>query len=99
MTEITPTRIPAKRGRRYHVVVNNQPVEAYAGETVAAVLITSGHLSFQPPEHSALPGSLYCGMGVCFSCLVTIDGVPNVRACVTAVTDGMAIETGRQSHD
>jgi sarcosine oxidase subunit alpha len=99
MIEETSTRIPTKRGRRLHVFVNNQPVEAYAGETAAAVLITSGHRNLGPPEQSAIPGSLFCGMGVCYSCLVTIDGVPNIRACVTPVAEGMTIMTGRPPHE
>jgi sarcosine oxidase subunit alpha len=78
------------------VVINNQPVEAYAGETVAAVLITAGHRNLGHSEHTDVPGGLYCGMGVCFSCLVTVNGVPNTRACVTPVAEGMAIETGRR---
>ena len=77
------------------MIVDRQPVEAYAGETVAAVLTASGHLKLGPPEHSDIPGSLFCGMGVCYSCLVTIDEVPNQRACVTPVTEGMTIKTGR----
>jgi NADH dehydrogenase/NADH:ubiquinone oxidoreductase subunit G len=38
-------------------------------------------------------------MGVCFDCLVTIDGVENVRACMTPVKEGMVIETGGPAHD
>ena len=37
------------------------------------------------------PRGLYCGMGVCFECLVIVDGVPNTRACMTWVRDGMEI--------
>jgi sarcosine oxidase subunit alpha len=89
----TSTRLPIQRGRRLHVIVDSQPVEAYAGETVAAVLTASGHLKLGLSEHSDIPGSLFCGMGVCYSCLVTIDQVPNQRACVTPVAAGMTIET------
>jgi sarcosine oxidase subunit alpha len=87
------TRIPVLRGQRVKVTINDQPVEAYAGETVAIVLMTSGHEIFQHSNHDHTPRTLYCGMGVCFNCLVTIDGVPNVRACATKVSEGMAIET------
>ena len=96
MTEKLTTRIPIKRGRPLNVVINNQPAEAYAGETVAAVLLTSGHVSMGPTENTTITGGLYCGMGVCFSCLVTVNGVPYTRACVTPVTEGMAIEIERR---
>ncbi len=41
---------------------------------------------------SGAPRGIYCGMGVCFDCLVVVDGVPNTRACTTLVADGMRIE-------
>jgi predicted molibdopterin-dependent oxidoreductase YjgC len=91
-------RLPAGRGEPLPVTIDGQPVEAYAGETVAAVLMVSGHFAFQQHETTGLPASLFCGMGVCFNCLVTIDGVPNLRACVTPVTAGMIIETGEARH-
>ena len=37
------------------------------------------------------PRGVYCGMGVCFDCLVVVDGVPNTRACVTWVREGMVV--------
>ncbi len=39
------------------------------------------------------PRGVFCGMGVCFDCLVVVDGVPSTRACVTWVRDGMAVAT------
>ena len=39
------------------------------------------------------PRGVFCGMGVCFDCLVVIDGEPSRRACVTFVTEGMRVET------
>ncbi len=95
----TSTRIPIHRGPQLQVIVNGRPVEAYLGETVAAVLTVSGHLKLPPPAHSGIPGSLFCGMGVCYSCLVTINRVPNQRACVTPVAEGMNIETGKPANE
>ena len=37
------------------------------------------------------PRGVFCGMGVCFDCLVVVDGVPNTRACTTWVRDGMQV--------
>jgi hypothetical protein len=42
----------------------------------------------------AAPRGLFCGMGVCFDCLVTVDGRSGVRACITAASEGMTVETG-----
>ena len=80
------------------ITVDGQPVRAFAGESVATVLLTLGRRDFRHTKHGA-PRGLFCGMGVCFDCLVTVDGVENVRACVTPVSEGMVISTGGGSHD
>jgi predicted molibdopterin-dependent oxidoreductase YjgC len=40
---------------------------------------------------------MFCGIGVCYDCLVTIDGEPNARACQTSVAGGLVVETNRKS--
>jgi len=81
------------RGVPFKVLVDGHAVDGYPGETVAAVLITSGKRVFSyAPDGS--PRSYFCGIGRCFSCLVTIDGVQNVRACCTLAREGMQIQTG-----
>jgi NADH dehydrogenase/NADH:ubiquinone oxidoreductase subunit G len=74
------------------IQVDGEPVQAYAGETVATVLLALGLRTFRHTEQGA-PRGLFCGMGVCFDCLVTVDDVENVRACMTPVTEGMVIAT------
>jgi sarcosine oxidase subunit alpha len=86
-------RLPAvKRGRAVNIWVNGETTRAYEGETVAAVLLGLGVRAFRRTE-SGVPRGPFCGMGVCYECLVTVDGVPNVRACQTYVIEGMHIET------
>jgi len=60
------------------------------GATVAAALIDAGVHEFR--ESEAGRRGLFCGMGVCQECLVTIDGIPGRRACMTPAADGMRIE-------
>lgn len=86
-------RIPITRGEPIHVTIDGHAAEAYAGETVATVLLANGNTIFQQDENAHAPRCLFCGMGLCFNCLVTIDGLPNIRACVTPVAAGMVIET------
>lgn len=93
------TRIFGTRGEPLSVTVNGQLIEAYAGETIATVLLASGHLIFQQEGAAHQPQSLFCGMGVCFNCLVTVSGIPNLRACVTLVAAGMAITTVGDARD
>lgn len=73
------------------VTLDGRPVVAYEGETVAAVLIVEEGLTTRYTASGASRG-IYCGMGVCFECLVVVDGVPNTRSCMTLVTDGMRVE-------
>ena len=80
-----------------YVTVDGEPVQAYPGETVATVLLAIGRRAFRHTSQHAAPRGLFCGMGVCFDCLVTIDGQPNVRACMTPVHAGMVVETGGPS--
>ncbi|OIO88856.1 MAG: hypothetical protein AUK03_15515 [Anaerolineae bacterium CG2_30_64_16] len=75
------------------VQVDGEPVQAFAGETVATVLLAIGRRTFRHTENTHAPRGIFCGMGVCFDCLVTVDGLPDVRACVTPVQAGMVIDT------
>jgi aerobic-type carbon monoxide dehydrogenase small subunit (CoxS/CutS family) len=78
------------------IEVDGEPVPAFAGETVATVLLALGRRTFRHTERGA-PRGLFCGMGVCFDCLVMVDGIENVRACMTPVAEGMVITTERRA--
>ena len=80
-----------ERGPALTVSIDGRAVTAYAGETVAAVLFAEG-LAATRRTRGGAPRGVFCGMGVCFDCLVVVDGVPNTRACVTFAAEGMAIE-------
>ncbi len=84
------------RGKPVPVTVNGSAVEAFEGETVATVLYAAGLVALRRSARSSEPRGVYCGMGVCFECLVTIDGAHAVRACLTPVKAGMAIETNQE---
>jgi predicted molibdopterin-dependent oxidoreductase YjgC len=84
-----------QRGRRVTLLVDGEPVEAHEGETVGAALLASGRRVLRRTAYAAAPRGLYCGMGVCFDCVVDVDGGQRVRACMTAVRDGMCITTRR----
>jgi len=80
-----------ERGARVVVTLDGRPVIAYEGESVAALLLAEG-ITATRVTRGGEPRGVYCGMGVCFDCLVVVDGVPNTRACVTWVRDGMNVE-------
>jgi len=82
-----------ERGQQISVSVDGQLVIAFEGETVAGVLLAQGIRTFRHTAKTGQGRGLYCGMGICYDCLVTVDGVANVRACMTPVAQGMAIGT------
>ncbi len=85
-------RIAKKRGPQVRIYVNGQAVFAHAGESVHAALLAAGIRTLRKSQTGQGRGVL-CGMGVCYECLATIDGVPNVRSCMTEVQADMEIET------
>jgi sarcosine oxidase subunit alpha len=85
-----------QRGLMVKINVDGKPVDAYEGETVAAALLSAGISTFQLSHNHNQPRSIYCGMGICYECLVTINGVHAQRACVTSVKEGMQIETCKE---
>jgi predicted molibdopterin-dependent oxidoreductase YjgC len=72
-------------------------MKAAAGSTVAAALIAQGILSWRSTRHEAAPRGLFCGIGQCFDCLITINGKAEIRACLDIIQDGDVLTT-QQSH-
>ncbi len=77
----------------FEIMVDDRPVKAYAGETIATVLLAAGIRKF----HTNLPGldanRLFCGMGECMQCLVAVDGQSSFQACKIVARPGMRVET------
>lgn len=74
------------------ITFDGRPVEALPGETIAAALSAAGILAFRKAESGA-PRGLWCGMGACFDCVVTVDGRIGQRACMTKVEAGQCVES------
>jgi predicted molibdopterin-dependent oxidoreductase YjgC len=75
------------------IIVDGEPIEAREGEMIAAALIATGKKYFRKTIKTHEPRGIYCGIGRCTDCVMTVNGIPNVRTCVTPVEDGMVIET------
>ena len=88
-----------QRGDKVTIFFNGQPVEAFSGETIAAALHAAGvyHLSDSAEKHR--PRGLFCAIGQCSSCMMVVDGRPNVKTCTTQVTDGMQVESQKGKGD
>ncbi|MER1939703.1 MULTISPECIES: (2Fe-2S)-binding protein [unclassified Castellaniella] len=75
--------------------LDGQPVAVPAGISVAAALLLAGLEAFHPSAVSQRPRAPYCMMGVCFECLVEIDGQPNQQSCLVTVQEGMVVKSMR----
>ena len=74
------------------IIANGLRARVAAGSTVAAALLDLGVTAFRRSRDGAPRGPV-CGMGVCYECRVTIDGVPHRRACLVPVANGMEVTT------
>ena len=74
------------------ILIGERRVECRAGDTVASALFAAGELDCRDTPVQGVPRGPFCMMGVCYDCLVTIDGKPNQQACMTVVRSDMRIE-------
>jgi len=73
------------------LTVNGQPVDVPSGKSVWSALALSGQIITRKAAISGEDRSAFCAMGVCFECMVEIDGLPNQQACLRRVADGMTV--------
>lgn len=80
-----------KRGKEIYFYYNGKKLKAYEGETIASALYANGIKVFSRSKKGRARG-FFCGIGKCSSCLMKVDGIPNIRTCITPVRDGMIVE-------
>lgn len=81
------------RGQGFEFTFDGEPVPAYAGETIATALVAAEKMTLNTSEKRLHPRGVFCGIGLCYGCLVTVDGTPNVRACQTDASPGIVVES------
>lgn len=82
---------PDSSGPPVTITIDGRRVKAREGDSVAAALLAAGIDHCRTTPVSGAPRAPYCMMGVCFDCLVTIDGMGSRQACLTRVRDGMSV--------
>lgn len=90
-----PILSPLKPSRAVEITVDGRTIEAVEGEPIAAALLAAGIRVFRHTRKRAEPRGLFCAIGRCTDCAMTVNGIPNVRTCVTSVEPGMRIDTQR----
>lgn len=90
----TPERLVSARPEpAFAIQVDGMRIEALPGHTIAAALWRAGMMSWRRTRIGAEPRGAFCGIGVCFDCLVTVNGQPNQRACLVPARPGDVIAT------
>ncbi|MFK0112312.1 (2Fe-2S)-binding protein [Streptomyces sp. NPDC091217] len=83
----------ARPGPAFTVTFDGRELAALPGQTVAAALWAAGVMSWRSTRDEGRPRGIFCGIGVCFDCLVTVNDRPNQRACLVPLRPGDAIRT------
>lgn len=74
------------------ISVNDQTLEVFEGEILAAALWANGLIAVGHNLEAEIPRGMYCGIGHCYECRVTVDGIEDVRSCLISVREGMQVD-------
>lgn len=90
-----PYRLEQKDNERkkVHFIFNNEKMEGYEGEPIAAAILANGIKEFRTCSKTQQKRGIYCGIGHCYECRATVDGVTNVRTCLTLLKEGVQINS------
>jgi predicted molibdopterin-dependent oxidoreductase YjgC len=81
------------------LTLNGRAIVCRDGDSVAAAMFASGDEACRDTAVNGVPRGPYCMMGICYDCLVTIDGRANQQACMTPARAGMNIERQRGARE
>ncbi|MCL5045294.1 MAG: (2Fe-2S)-binding protein [Actinobacteria bacterium] len=88
-----------EKGRKVNFTFNGRELWGYEGETIAAALHAAGVKVLRESLKEHRPRGFFCAIGNCSSCLMKVDGTPNVRACVEPLREGMRVEVQKGKGD
>ncbi len=80
-------------GSSVTIYFDDKPIQALSGEPISAALVNAGIVAFRKTHKKGEPRGIFCAIGRCTDCMMIVDGVPNTRTCVTAVREGMRVQT------
>jgi aerobic-type carbon monoxide dehydrogenase small subunit (CoxS/CutS family) len=82
---------PAKREVTF--TFNGENFKGVEGQSIAAALMATGIRELRKTRFNEEPRLIFCGIGICFDCVVVVDGIANQRACLVEIVDGAKIES------
>ncbi len=80
-----------ERGDPVEFLLDGEVLLAYAGETIAGALTAAGRRVLRHSDKTGSPRGVFCNIGICFECLVTVEGMGRVRSCMVEVQPGMRV--------
>ncbi len=90
-----PVLGPVENKKRITFTFDGQTFEGFEGDTIASALLANGIRTLRVHEETGAPRAIYCNIGHCFECRVTVNEADIVRACMTPIQESMAIESGK----
>jgi len=82
-----------EQGRSVTFTFDEAKILAFEGETIAAALHAAGIRALSRSNKEHRPRGLYCAIGNCASCMMVVDGEPNIKTCIELVRDGMVVQS------
>ena len=76
-----------------NIIVNGKPLQAKKGEMILSALLSAGIIVNRYTAKNHEPRGLFCGIGQCTDCMMVVNGIPNIRTCITPVEEGMTVDT------
>lgn len=80
-----------EKGRKVKFVFEGGELEGHEGETIAAALLAAGVRVLSHSANLNRARGFFCAIGNCSSCLMVVDGLPNVRVCTERLKEGMVV--------
>ena len=77
--------------RRISFSFNGKPFSGEEGQSIAAALLNSGVTELRKTRFEGEPRTIFCGIGICFDCVVTVNNVANQRSCLVEISEGAEI--------
>lgn len=82
-----------EKGQPVTFTFDGQEIEGYEGEPIAVALKAAGVMTHRYTQKEHKPRGIFCAIGRCTDCVMVVDGVPNVRTCITPLKAGMQVKT------
>lgn len=74
-------------------IYDGKELKGYEGEPIAAALKANDVMVHRYTAKKHEPRGIFCAIGRCTDCVMVVDGMPNVRTCITPLKEGMVVQT------